>query len=93
MLRQCPSTCIDREQQQMNKDWLEEPERAKVKDGRTYYVETLSNADGLYAIDLSHFFGAPGQSMRWQVGVYVESPGDTRDEVLKIMNDIVTQAG
>ena len=45
-----------------------------------------------YSVDFSHFFAAmPGEPLSWQVGVYVESPPETRDEVLKILNEIRSQ--
>lgn len=94
ILRQCPTTCTAAEQVTMNRDWLDEPERAEVLRQRTYYVQTAKNSRGLYAVDSSHFFGGTGdRALRWQVGVFVESPTRTRNEVLKILNDVVTQAG
>jgi hypothetical protein len=93
VLRRCPTTCTDGERQQMNADGLKEPAKAVPGgDDRTVYVEVASNAKGLYSVDLSRFFAErTGQPLRWQVGVYVESPPDTRAEVQKILNDIVTQ--
>jgi hypothetical protein len=94
VLRPCPTTCTAAEQVQMNRAWLDEPEKAQVLRQRTYYVETPNNSKGLYGVDSSHFFsGTEDRVLHWQVGVFAESPMDTRDEVLKILNDIVTQAG
>ncbi|MBE1488927.1 hypothetical protein [Plantactinospora soyae] len=94
LLRPCATTCTAAEQKAMNEAWLDEPEKAKVVRQRTYYVETSSNDKGLYAVDASHFFKDPQDGTRhWQIGVYVESPPDTRNQVLKILNDVVSQAG
>ncbi|MFC6023213.1 hypothetical protein ACFP2T_44565 [Plantactinospora solaniradicis] len=94
LLRPCPTTCTAAEQKAMNEVWLDEPEKAKKVRQRTYYVETKANDKGLYTVDASHFFTDPkDKTKHWQIGVYVESPPDTRDQVLKILNDVVTQAG
>lgn len=91
-LRKCPTTCTTDEQTRMNAEWLDEPQRAVPAGPNTVYVETPVNDRGLYSVDSSHFFAeAPGQPLKWQIGVYVESPPDTRDEVLKMMNDIRSQ--
>ncbi len=92
MIRRCPTTCTPAEQEEMNRAWLDEPERAVAFDPSTVYVETPRSDRGTYSVDFSHFFAAvPGEPLSWQVGVYVESPPETRDEVLEILNEIRSQ--
>lgn len=92
MLRECPDGCDDAVRGRYDAEWLDEPERATVFDDRTVYVEDLSNQRGLYGVDLSRYVAdRPGGELRWQVGVYAESPPRTKDTVLKIVNDIVGQ--
>ena len=92
MLRRCPTTCTPVEQEEMNRAWLDEPERAVAFDASTVYVETSRTDRGTYSVDFSHFFAAvPGEPLSWQVGVYVESPPETRDEVLRILNEVRSQ--
>jgi hypothetical protein len=94
LLRPCPTVCTSAERAEMNQAWLDEPERAKRVGERTYYVETARDDRGLYSVDASHFFADPsGGGRHWQVGVYVAAPEATRDVVLKVFNDVVTQAG
>ncbi|WP_213453974.1 hypothetical protein [Rhizomonospora bruguierae] len=97
LLRPCPTTCTAAEQVAMNRVWLDEPEKAEVLRQRTYYVETRTNGEGMYTVDGSHFFSGSedpaDRALRWQVGVFIKSPPETRDVVQKILNDIVTQAG
>lgn len=92
MIRRCPTTCTPAEQEEMNRAWLDEPERAVAFDPSTVYVETPRSDRGTYSVDFSHFFAAAaGEPLSWQVGVYVESPLETRDEVLEILNEIRSQ--
>ncbi len=93
MLRPCPTTCGDAEQKAMNKLWFDnEPQRARWKDPTTSYIEDPENARGNYSVDMSHFFGAtPGGPLRWQVGVFVESPPATKGAVQKVLNDVRSQ--
>ncbi|MPZ67509.1 MAG: hypothetical protein GEU83_19120 [Pseudonocardiaceae bacterium] len=92
MVRPCPSTCTAAEQREMNQVWFDEPERAVSSDPTTSYVETRRTDSDTYSVDASHFFAEePGEPLSWQVGVYVESPFETRDEVLKILNDVRSQ--
>jgi hypothetical protein len=93
MLRPCPTTCTPAERREMDRAWFDEPARALPgDDDRTSYVETQRNARDRYSLDLSRFFAVrAGQPLRWQVGVYAESPPETRGQVQKILNDIVTQ--
>lgn len=92
MIRRCPTTCTPVEQEEMDRAWLDGPERAVAFDADTVYVETLRSDGGIYSVDFSHFFAAaPGEPLSWQVGVYVESPPETRDEVLGILNEIRSQ--
>ena len=92
MLRRCPTTCTTLERTTMNALWLDRVAAAKRFGTRTYYVETPENDNGLYTVDLSHFFGSGGV-LRWQVGVFVSSPPETRGTVQKVLNDILSQAG
>lgn len=95
LLWECERGCPDAEQREMLEVWLGEPEQAvrPVNMPNLAYVETDENDSGNYEVDLGHFFGEePGQPpLRWLVGVYAESPPETRDDVLKIVNDIVSQ--
>jgi hypothetical protein len=93
MFRPCPTTCTPAERQTMNNAWFDQPTKARQGgDDRTFLVETQRNDKGYYTIDFSHFFGPqPGQPLKWQVGVFVQSPPETKDAVLKTLNDIFTQ--
>src|SRR5690606_17414231 len=91
MLWECPTTCTADEQQAMIEAWLDDPDDAvRPDDLPVAYVEYEENPRGHYAIDLS-FFGGAGGETRWHVGVYAEAPTETRDVVLKILNDILSQ--
>jgi hypothetical protein len=93
MLWECDSDCDDSEQRDKLDTWLDEPDQAvRWGDEPTYYVESEENDDGLYAVDLGHFTSGSSDELRWLVGVYVESPPDTREDVQKIINDIISQA-
>ena len=94
LLWECVSGCAEDERQTMLRAWLQEPEFMDQRDGApTYYVETGRNPDGLYTVSLGHFAAAePGGPPRWLIGVYVESPVESRAEVQKILNDVVSQA-
>jgi hypothetical protein len=96
MLWECPTTCTDAEQEDMIEAWLDEPDLAvPAGTDRTVYVETQRNARDRYSVDLSHFAPDPADAngpLRWHVGVYIESPFETRDATLKILNDIITQS-
>lgn len=92
MIRPCPTSCTAAEQGEMNQAWFDEPELAVPSDPTTSYVETRRTDSGTYSVDASHFFAEEsGEPLSWQVGVYVESPFETRDEVLKILNDVRSQ--
>jgi hypothetical protein len=95
ILWECPTTCTSEEQAAMVEAWLDEPDRAVAADATpTWYVETERNIRDRYAIDLSHFVSDPAEPdgpLRWHVGVYLESPPDTSDAPLKVLNDIITQ--
>lgn len=92
MIRRCAPTCSPAVQEELNRAWLDEPDRAVAADPTTFYVETPLTPRGSYSVDFSHFFAEPGGGPpAWQVGVYVESPPETRDEVLMILNDIWSQ--
>jgi hypothetical protein len=95
LLWECPTTCTENEQADMLEDWLDDPDDAEqAGSAPTYYVEYERNVNDKYGVDLGHFFGTEqAGEPRWMVGVYVESPPDTRDTVLKILNDIISQAG
>jgi hypothetical protein len=94
MLWECDSDCDEAERQEKIEAWLDQPDRAEQwNDSPTHYVETEEDQDGLYSVDLGHFFGAESEGLRWMVGVYVESPPDTREDVQKLLNDVISQAG
>lgn len=94
LLWECPTSCTEVEQQAMLRTWMAEPEFAVRLDTMpTSYVETGRNEDGLYEVDLGHFVAAePGGPLRWMIGIYLESPVDTRADVQKIMNDVISQS-
>ena len=93
VLRPCPTTCTAGEQRSMTTAWFEEPGRTPIRrDATTSYLEFPSNDRGLYALDMSHFFGPkPGGPLRWQVGIYVESPTSTKATMHKVVNDVRSQ--
>jgi hypothetical protein len=95
VLRTCPTTCTATERTNLDKQWFDEPGKARpVLDDRTSFVETQRNSQGYYTVDLSHFApDKPGGPLKWQVGVFVQSPPETREVVQKLLNDIVSQAG
>jgi hypothetical protein len=94
MLWECDADCDEEEQQEKIDTWLDEPDQAvQWGDSPTYYVETEENDDGLYTIDLGHFFGTGSEELRWMVGVYVEAPSESPEDVQKVLNDILSQAG
>jgi hypothetical protein len=92
LLRRCPTTCTGPEQTVMDKVWFDKPEQAVRADATTRYVETARNTEGLYTVDMSHFFApGPGRPPQWQVGVFVQSPPGTKAAVQKIVNDVRAQ--
>lgn len=93
MFRPCPTTCTRSEQQSMTTAWFEAPgQRPTVFDATTSYLEDPSNDRGLYGLDMSHFFGPkPGGPLRWQVGIYIESPTATKATLHKVVNDVRSQ--
>lgn len=92
ILQEC-RPCGAEDRKRLNREWLDEPGEAKNIGDRTYYVETKSNEDGRYQVDLSHFFGdeANAKELAWQVGVFIESPNASKAVVQKALNDIVSQ--
>ena len=91
VLSQCADGCPAARQKQLRDEWLDDPDKAVTSGERTHYVEYPRNDKGLYMVDASHFFGTGDQ--QWHLGVAALSPPETKDTVLKIFNDIVTQAG
>ena len=95
MIRACPTTCTAAEQTTMTAQWLDEENKAKAgPDGRTWYVETQTNASGYYTFDVSMFIAAqPGktQGLKYQVGMSGQSPPQYKDEILKALNDVYSQ--
>lgn len=88
ILQPCPDGCGPGERKRLNRQWLDEPGKAKRHGARTYYVETKRDESDEYQVDLSHF--ARG---KWQVGVFVQSSSrEHKDKALRSMNDVVTQA-
>lgn len=94
LLWECPTSCTETEQQAMLRAWMDQPEFAvRLDSSPTSYLETGQNRDGRYQVDLGHFVAAePGGPLRWMVGVYIESPVDTRADVQKVMNDVISQS-
>ncbi|GAB7192634.1 hypothetical protein NUM3379_33430 [Kineococcus sp. NUM-3379] len=92
-LRPCPAPCGPGERRDLDEAWFDEPADAHPADERTTWDEDPPvRQEGDYALDVSRYFGdAPGGPPRWQLGVYVSSPPQTREEVQKVLNDIVTQ--
>ncbi|HEY8472768.1 MAG TPA: hypothetical protein VIL37_09060 [Natronosporangium sp.] len=92
MLWECDGACDEAEQQEKLDTWLDQPDDAvQWQDSPTYYVETEENEDGLYSVDLGHFTAVGADELRWMVGVYIQSPPDTREDVQKMLNDIISQ--
>jgi hypothetical protein len=82
------------EQAELLDVWLDEPEAAVSPPGwpNIIYVEQETNSRDRFDIDLSHFISEPDQDeLKWMLGLYVESPPDTREDVIKILNDIISQ--
>jgi hypothetical protein len=94
MLRRCVPTCTASVMTEMNKVWLTDAASARKRGDRTFYSETLKDAEGRYAVDLSHFMAEkPGGPLQWQVGVYTYSPPNISDDVKMTLNSILYQAG
>ncbi|QSB16370.1 hypothetical protein JQS43_08845 [Natronosporangium hydrolyticum] len=96
LLLECERGCDSEERAELLDVWLDQPEAAVSPPGwpNIIYVEQDSNSRDNYDIDLSHFIADPaggGSELEWMVGVYVESPHDTVDDVIKILNDIISQ--
>jgi len=91
MIRKCATTCTSSERTTMNNDWFDEDGKAKQLSGddKTWYVETAKDSKGNYTVDMSHFWSANGAN--WQVGVFVQSPPDTKGQVQKILNEVLSQ--
>jgi hypothetical protein len=94
MLWECDAGCDEDEQREKVDLWLDEPDRAvRWGDSPTYYVETEENDEGLYEVELGHFFGGDSGAPRWMVGVSFDSPPENRADIQKVVNDILGQAG
>jgi hypothetical protein len=92
MLWECDSECDEDEQQDKIETWLDEPDQAvQWDDSPTHYVETEDDGEGNYTVDLGHFFGTEADGLRWMTGIFIESPADTREDVQKLLNDIISQ--
>lgn len=94
MLRPCPTTCTAGEQRSMETSWFSAPGQTPTRRDATtsYLTDPPRDDNGLYALDTSHFFGPrAGGPLKWQVGVYVESPPATKGAVLKLLNEVRTQ--
>ncbi|MFV0524956.1 MAG: hypothetical protein ACK5RL_10680 [Acidimicrobiales bacterium] len=91
-LRPCPNGCGEAEQATLSQQWFASEATPSRGEGATSYLEYDPDAEGLYALDVSHFYPDPTRSdVIWQVGVYVQSPSETKDDVLKIVNDVLSQ--
>lgn len=92
MLLDCPTTCTKAEREAQDALWFDTPGQRQVFDGTTVYREKARKDRGLYAMDVSHYFGpTPGGPLRWQVGIYFESPDETKATLYKVVNDILSQ--
>lgn len=95
MLWECEAGCSPQEQEQMVTLWLREPEQPVHPAGlpEVTYVEIEEDEQGRNAVMSGHFIGeTPGAEPRWMVGVHVASPPETLDDVLKMLNDVVSQS-
>lgn len=92
ILQEC-RPCDAKSRAKLNREWLDEPDKAARSGDHTFYVETKSNDEGRYQVDLSHFFGdePDAKELTWQVGVFIESPQGSKAVVQKALNDIVSQ--
>ena len=93
MLRACQTNCGPAERTTRNADWFKESAPGRpVLDDRTWIVDRPTDAAGKRTVTLSRFFAEQAsQPLYWQVGVRVESPPETIEPLLKMLNDIVTQ--
>lgn len=90
-LQKCPGSCSKAAQAKLNKQWLDEPTKAKKYRDRTYYVESKRNKEGKYSVDVAHY--CP-RGKKWMAGVYVEAAKASNKAAMhKTMNDVVTQCG
>ena len=92
MLRPCPAPCGAAEQARLTTEWFDPGAEGRAHDERTSYVETPRDDKGRYTLDMSHFFPAGG-TPAWQVGVGGYAPPATKDDIQKIVNDVLTQSG
>jgi hypothetical protein len=90
-LLRCPSDCTSARLRAMALSWLAAAGTPIRSGSRTWYVETERDADGFWLLDLAHVFDLDGRS--YLVVVFARTPPDDRDLALKIVNDIVAQAG
>ncbi|GIJ49085.1 hypothetical protein Val02_59710 [Virgisporangium aliadipatigenens] len=91
MARKCATTCTTAERATMNNEWFDEDDKAKqlTGDDKTWYLETAKNDKGYYTLDMSHYWSKDGTN--WQIGVFVQSPPDTKGSVQKIVNEVLSQ--
>jgi hypothetical protein len=89
-LQQCTIGCTAARMKATALNWLRVGWPVQ-HDARTWYVLTAKDADGLYVVDLAHSFTVDGR--HYVVAVYARAFPDDTDEVLKVLNDIVAQAG
>lgn len=75
----------------MNRAWLDEPERRRLRPQHRLRRDTAQRPRYLLRRLQPLLRRRAGEPLSWQVGVYVESPPETRDEVLEILNEIRSQ--
>jgi len=90
-LLRCPSDCTSARLRAMALSWLAAAGTPERSGTRTWYVQTERDADGFWLLDLAHVFNRDGRS--YLVVVFARMPPEDRDIALKIVNDVVAQAG
>jgi len=86
-LLRCESDCTTARMRAVALSWLAQAGTPVRADGRTWYVETKQDSKGFWTLDLAHVFG------NYLVVLYARTPPADREVALKIVNDVVAQAG
>ncbi|NUR50335.1 MAG: hypothetical protein HOV71_19595 [Hamadaea sp.] len=90
-LLRCERDCTTARMRALALSWLAQA-GTPVRDGtRTWHVETPQDGKGLWVLDLAHVFTWNGDD--YLVVLYANMPPAEKDVALKIVNDIVAQAG
>ncbi|MCP2328001.1 hypothetical protein HDA40_006508 [Hamadaea flava] len=90
-LVRCERDCTTARMREWALSWLAQAGTPVRDTARTWHVETPQDARGLWVLDLAHVFSRSGED--YLVVLYAQSPSADRAVPLKIVNDIVTQAG